>query len=116
MVASTTAWLRVGTTVALLSAIAIRILTAVVATALCHIHFATDDGFYVALLGLLKEICRREHVAVIGDGHRRHLLTGSFIEQFPGFAGAVEQTVIGVNVKMNELRLPHKFNSKTLVR
>jgi hypothetical protein len=45
---------------------------------------------------------------VIGNRHRRHFLSGRFVQQLSGFASSVKQAVIGVNVKVNELRLPHE--------
>jgi hypothetical protein len=44
---------------------------------------------------------------MIGDGHGGHFLAGRFIQKLGGFASPIEQAVIGVNVKMNELRLAH---------
>jgi hypothetical protein len=44
---------------------------------------------------------------MIGDGHGGHFLAGRFIQKLGGFAGPIEQAVIGVNVEMNELRLAH---------
>jgi len=44
---------------------------------------------------------------VVRDGHGRHFLPRRFIKKLRGFASTVEQAVIGMNVKMNELRLTH---------
>jgi hypothetical protein len=64
-------------------------------------------GLHVAFAGFIEKICRSEEIAVIGDGHRRHLLPRSFVEKLAGFASPIQQTEISVNVQMNELRLPH---------
>ena len=80
---------------------------AIVAAALGDVDFAADDGLYVALAGFVEKICGGEEVAVIGDGHRGHFLAGGFVKKFGGFARAVQQAEIGVNVKMNELRIAH---------
>src|SRR5260370_5553050 len=85
----------------------IRFLSSVVTTALRHVNFAANDGLDVALAGIVKEIGSGKEIAVIGDGHGGHLLAGRFIQELGGLASPVEQTVIGVNVKMNELRLTH---------
>ena len=92
---------------AILGVASIRFLSSVVATALRHVNFAADDGLDVALTGFIKEIGRSKEIAVIGDGYGGHLLAGRFIQELGGLASPVEQTVIGVNVKMNELRLTH---------
>lgn len=81
--------------------------TTIVAAALGDINFAADDGFYIALAGFVKEIGGGEEVAVISDGYRRHFLPRSFVEKLGGFTRAIEETVIGVYVKVNELRITH---------
>ena len=80
---------------------------AVVAAALGDVHFAADDGLYIALAGFIKEIGGSEQVAVVGDGHCRHLLARSFIEQLAGFAGTIEKTEVRVDMQVNKLRLAH---------
>ncbi len=92
---------------AILAVASIRFLAAVVAAALSYIDFAADDGLDVALASFIKEIGSSKEIAVIGDGYGGHLLAGRFIQELGGLASPVEQTVIGVNVKMNELRLTH---------
>ena len=79
----------------------------VVPAALGHINFATDDGLYVALAGLIEKIRRGKQVAMVGDGHRGHFLPRRLIKKLGGFASAVEQAEVRVDVKMNELRLTH---------
>jgi hypothetical protein len=46
---------------------------------------------------------------MIGNRHRGHLLAGRFVQQLAGFASAIKQTEIRVNVQMNELWLPHEL-------
>jgi hypothetical protein len=84
-----------------------RLVAAVMAAALGHVNFAADDGLDVALAGFIEEIGSGEKIAVIGDGHRRHFLSGCFIQQLAGLTGAIEQTKIRVNVKVNKLGLTH---------
>src|SRR5260370_12069375 len=96
----------VGVT-AILAVAPIGFFADVMAAALGQVDFAADDGLYVALAGFVEEIRGSKEIAVVGDGHRRHLLAGRFIEKLGGLAGSIEQTVIGVNVEMNKLRLTH---------
>ena len=92
---------------AILAVASIRFLSSVMATALRYVNFAANDGLDVALAGFVKEIGSGKKIAVVGDGYGGHLLAGRFIQKLGGLASPVEQTVIGVNVKMNELRLAH---------
>jgi len=92
---------------AILAVAAIGFFAAIVAAALGHIDFAADDGLDVALAGFIEEIRGGEEIAVVRDRHCGHLLAGCFIQELGGFASSVEQAVIGVDVKMNELRLAH---------
>jgi hypothetical protein len=93
--------------IAIIAVGTVRLFAAVVAAALGDIHFAADDGLNVALAGLIEEIGGGEEIAVVGNGHGRHLLPGSFIEKLARFASSVEQTEIRMNVKVNELGLAH---------
>ena len=56
-----------------------------------------------ALARLVVEDDRREHVAVLGDRHRRHLQLHRLVEQLLDPAGAVEQRVLGVQMEMDEV-------------
>src|SRR5215472_13450838 len=94
-------------------AVAVSFLAAVVAAAFGKVNFAADDGLDVTLAGFIEEIRSSEKIAVVRDEHGGHLLARCLIQQLGSFAGPVEQAVIGVNVQMNELRLPHKLDSKT---
>src|SRR5258708_20152617 len=84
-----------------------RFFAAVMAAALGHVDLAANDGLDVALAGFIEEIGSGKEIAMVGDGHGGHLLAGRFIQKLGGFASPIEQAVIGVNVKMNEMRLPH---------
>src|SRR5260370_9742152 len=86
---------------------AICFFAAVMTAALGHVDFAADDGLDVALAGLIEEICGGKEIAVVRDSHGGHFLARRFIQELGGFAGPIEQAVIGVNVKMNELRSAH---------
>jgi hypothetical protein len=93
--------------IAVVAVSSIRFIAAVMAAAPGYVDFAADDGLDVALAGFIEEVRGGEEIAVVGDGHGRHFLAGSFIEKLTGFAGSVEQTEIRMNVKVNELRLAH---------
>src|ERR1700720_2241307 len=92
---------------ALLSVGAVGLSSALLAAASGHIHFATDDGLDVSLVGFIKEICCGKKIAMVGDGHRRHFLARGFVKQFASLASSIQQAEIGMNVKMNKLRLTH---------
>jgi hypothetical protein len=80
---------------------------AVVAAAFGDVDFAADDGLDVALAGFIEKVGGGEKIAVVRDGHRGHLLARGFVEEFAGFARAVEKAEIGVDVEMNKLRIAH---------
>src|SRR6516165_9786003 len=54
--------------------------TAIQPAALRDINFTANDWLYVALTRLVEEIRGGEQVAVVGDGHRRHLLSRCFVQ------------------------------------
>jgi len=92
---------------AILAIAAVRFFAAVMAAAFGHVDLAANDGLDVALAGFIEEIGSGKEIAMVGDGHGGHLLAGRFIQKLGGFASPIEQAVIGVNVKVNELRLAH---------
>jgi hypothetical protein len=75
-----------------------------VVTLLRDVYFAADYGMNAVLARLIIELDRSEQVAVVGHGDRRHLLLLRDFHQLRNFAGAVEQRVIGMAMKMNERR------------
>jgi hypothetical protein len=81
--------------------------SAIVTAAPGDVDFAADDGLHVALGGFVEKVGGREEVAVVGDGHGGHLLPGGFVEKLGGFAGTVEETVVCVEVQVNELGIAH---------
>ncbi len=90
-----------------LPAATVRFFASVMPAAFRYVDFAADDRLDVPFARLVEEIRCGEEIAVVGDGHGWHFLPRSFIQQLRSFAGPVEQAVIGVNVEMYELRLPH---------
>jgi hypothetical protein len=77
------------------------------AAAFGDVDFAADDGLDVALAGFIEKVGGGEKIAVIRNGHRRHLLAGGFVKKLAGFARAVEKAEIGMNVEMNKLGIAH---------
>ena len=67
-----------------------------------------------ALARVIVEDDRREHVAVLGDGERRHLQLDRLVEQLVDAARAVEQRELGVQMKMDEFStcLPNAMLSR----
>jgi hypothetical protein len=78
------------------------------------VHLTAEDRFDAALLGVVVEDHRREHVPVLGDRQRRHLETRRLIEQLVDAARAIEQRILGVQMKMNEFLVSHVWE-KTLL-
>ncbi len=67
------------------------------------IHLAPEDRVDAALACRVVEDNRREHVAVLGNRHRRHVQLHCPVEQFLDPARAVEQRVLRMKVKMDEV-------------
>ena len=77
-------------------------LDAIAAFAGREIGLASDDGLDAGGLGLGEEFDRAEHIAVIGHRDRGHAGLLRVFDQRTDLVGAVEQAVLGMNVKMNE--------------
>src|SRR5580704_12885301 len=77
-------------------------LDAIAAFARREIGLASDDGLDAGGLGLGEEFDRAEHIAVIGHRDRGHAGLLGVLDQRTDLVGAVEQAVLGMNVKMNE--------------
>ena len=67
------------------------------------VDLAAEDRLDAALPRLVVERHGREHVAVLGDRHGRHLQLGGPIEQLADPARAVEQRELRVQVQVDEL-------------
>ena len=72
-----------------------------------HVHFAADDGLYAASGGLVVKIRSGEEISVIRDGDCGHPSSRGFVDEFADIAGPVQQRVIGVQMKMYEVRVSH---------
>ena len=71
------------------------------------IDFAPDDGFHTARFGLLVKRLGGKKVAVIGDGHGRHLATRGLVHHFFQVASSVQKTIVRVQMQVNESRDLH---------
>ena len=79
-----------------------------------HVHLAAENRLDAVLTRVIVEDHRREHVPVLGDGDRRHFQPGGLIEQLVDAARAIEQRILGVQMKMNEFLVSHVWE-KTLL-
>ena len=71
------------------------------------VHLAADDGFYAVGSGLMIEIGGGEKIAVVRDGDGWHSAPGGFGSELADLASSVQQRVIRVQMKMNEVRSIH---------
>ncbi len=69
-----------------------------------HIRFTPDDGLYPMSLSLLIEFNGSEHIAMIGHGNRRHTKRLNLFEERVQLIGAVKETILRMEMEMNELR------------
>ena len=69
-------------------------------------------GLIAGCLAFEEELHRAEHVAVIGNRHRGHAIFLGFGNEIVKTDGTVEERVLGVEMKMDELRLGHGFHSR----
>ncbi len=96
--------------------IALRRLAAIVAAALGHIHFAPDDRLDAARLGGVVEGLRGKKISVVGDGHCGHLAARRFIDDLFKVARPIQQTVVRVQMQVNESRSFHAGRYSNLAR
>ena len=71
------------------------------------VDFAADDRLDAVADRLTVKLHGAEHVAVVGHGDRGLLERFDALEQFIDFVRAIQQTIFGVAVKMNETRMFH---------
>ena len=67
-----------------------------------NVHLAADHRMDALRLGGVVELHRAEEIAVIGHGHRGHLLLDHDLHQLVDIAGAVEQRIVGMAMQMDE--------------
>src|SRR6516165_546885 len=78
-----------------------------------HINFATDNRLDPGLLRGLVKLDHPIHVAMVGNGNRRHPVLDRLFHQVGNSDRAVQERVFSVQVEMNK-RVSHgkkKFNS-----
>ena len=75
------------------------------AAARSHVGFTADDGFDAELDRGLIKFDGAEQVAMIGHAERRHFIFRCFLDQLFDTAGAVEETVLGMDVKVDKIRM-----------
>ncbi len=66
------------------------------------VDLAPENRIDPALPRVIVKHHRREHVPVLGDGHRGHLQLDGLVEQFLDPAGPIEQRKLGVQVEVDE--------------
>src|SRR5713226_5102453 len=76
-------------------------------TAASHVNLAADDRFDAARGGFVEKIGRGEQVAVVGDGHGGHAAARSLIYDRSDVTGAVQKTVVSVQMEMDKIRSVH---------
>ena len=76
---------------------------------LADVELATQDRLDARFFGGVDEPDRAEDVAVVGHGDRRHVEFLDALDQALDLASAVEHRVIGVQMKMNEFGLRHRY-------
>ena len=65
----------------------------------CVVRFRPLRGvLLVDFLAIIDKLLDAVHIAVIGQGNRRHIAADTFIDYFRHFRHAVERRIVGVNV------------------
>ena len=80
-----------------------RITRAVLAAAARDVGLHADDRLDAGLLGLLVELDRAEHRAVISQRHRRHAEFDRLLDHARNRARAVQQRIVAVIMEMDEV-------------
>jgi len=74
----------------------------------CDVDLAADDRLDPGTGGLEVELHGAEHVAMIGDGQRRHPTLLGALHQIADLDGAIEKAVLAVEMQMYETGVFHK--------
>ena len=67
-------------------------------------------GLMPASLAVQVEVDRPEQVAVVGNGHGRHLHLPGGVKQVLEPDGPVQQAVLGVQMEMDEFGVGHDYS------
>src|SRR5882762_770738 len=81
---------------------------ALLAAARRDVELAAHDRLDAGLLGRQVEIDRAEEIAMIGQRDRREAQLLRLLDELLELGGAVEQTVLGVNVQVDEVAMLHR--------
>lgn len=73
-------------------------------TAERHVGFTADDRLDAHLFGLAIKLDRPEHIAMVRHGHSGLIERFNLPDQRLNLIGAIEETELGVEVKMHEGR------------
>ena len=72
-------------------------------TADYRLDYEIAFGILVALvIGVLEELLHAVHIAVVGDGDRRHTQLTRTLEQLGDIRESIQDGILGMNVKMGE--------------
>ena len=74
-----------------------------------HINFATHDRFDAMLDSRLVKFDRTEHISVIGQCESRHPILLGQVTGLIKPNGSVQQTVLAVDMEMDEIGMVHGF-------
>ena len=77
--------------------------SAIKSRARSNIKFTSKDGLDANLLGCLEELDSAMHIAMVRHGDRRLPKRGRLLKHLRDSIEAVEETVLGVEVKMDEI-------------
>jgi len=82
-------------------------------TRLFHeVHFATDQGLDALVLGRLVELDRAKHVSMVRQRDGLHAQLGRARHQAVDLTRAIEQTVVGVEMEMDETGIGRRHAAK----
>ena len=70
----------------------------------CHVGLAADNRLHAMFVSFLVKLNSPEHVAMIGHGDGRHAKRTDLFKQGIKLICAVEETILRMEVEMNELR------------
>src|SRR5215472_1238242 len=70
---------------------------------LADIQLAPDNRFHAILVRCIHEVHGAEYVAMVGHRHSRHAYLAYMLAKFFNVTGAIQQGIIGVQMKVDEL-------------
>jgi len=80
-----------------------------------YVRFAADNRLDPGPLRLDVELDGTEHVAVIGDCQRRHLVLVGQLDYGVEPTGAVKQRILAVRVQMDEIGVLHILQQRVIL-